>query len=125
MAPPLRPLLPTTALVMVAPFVPTGAMKGSVVVAAPVWVTVDSPLLVGRRGALAVAVVEVQLLQYPDEAPSTQTLFSHISEALQQESPHGVSPSVGLQVAVLDAVAVAMRLLHVEVIVTRSVSVAT
>lgn len=125
-APPLRPLFPALALVSVAPPVPTGAIKGSVVVAAPVWVTVASPLLVGRRGGLAVAEAEAQLLQYPDEAPSTQTLFSHIWDALQQDSPQGVSPSVGLQVPVAGAaVELARRLLHVEVIVATSVSVTT
>jgi len=87
--PPLNPPPLEACTTIVAPLVPTGAMKGTVVEGASV--TVVAPLLVGRKGGVAPVVVAGTTAA--DELPPTQTSFVHTSSAPQHEVPQMLFPS--------------------------------
>nr|KMM68088.1 hypothetical protein CPAG_04420 [Coccidioides posadasii RMSCC 3488] len=113
-APPLSPPLPwVIPPINVLPSVLMAGIKPTVVVGAFVAVTVAS--LVGLVGGLAEGNGELP--------PSTQTPFAlHVSAAVQQVSPHGVSPREILHCVSPGEVGEAARL-PVEVTTTRSVRV--
>jgi hypothetical protein len=122
MAPPLRPPPEDDAWTPIRelPSVPTGGMKGTVAVAVPVEMTVTPVLLVGLRGGFAVAAGN-PLLELPSST-HLLVLGSQLCPTVQQELlPHCDSPSDTWHVTRFPDVGLGRRLLHVEVMVVRSV----